>query len=242
MNTPLFRRLCLCALLLQLSLVACQPEPMTATPPVDEPVTAERLVNECAEAMGGIAKIDALETIRSTQNWPDHGLIYYEIKRPNRVRMGDNLVFDGERGSWLEGRGAGEPIPEEEWKDFEIDIAWYVPAFFDYPAEYVGTEMVDGIETHKLEVALPLGAVMTYNLDAETYLVYRAATDFTIRGQEYHAERTYSDYQLCDGILYPHAFTYASRDGLETLTATMAKLEFNVPLADERFSIPTLED
>ena len=228
-------------LLILFLLTACQPKPVT-------PMTAERLVEECAKAMGGIEKIDALETMRTTQHWPDHGLIRYEIKRPNLVRMGDDLVFDGERAAWVKGRNAdgtlreAELVPQDEWKDFEMDIAWYVPAFFDYPAEYIGTEIVDNIETHKLQVTLPLGAVMTYNLDAQTYLVYRAASDVTVGDKEYHYERTYSDYRLHDGILYPHTFTYAGRDGVEVLTATMKKLEFNLPLEDEQFSVPAASD
>ena len=150
--------------------------PLTQVPPTDTavsptatsaPITAEHLVEECAQAMGGMEKIDGLETMRTAQHWPDHGIIRYEIKRPNLVKMGDDLVFDGERAAWL----TGELVPEEEWKDFEMDIGWYVPAFFDYPAEYLGTEVIDNIETHILRVTLPLGAVMTYNLDSAIGMV-----------------------------------------------------------------------
>ncbi len=200
------------------------------------PLTAEGLIAECAGAMGGIEKVAALQTMRFAQYLPDHGgLSRYEIKRPNRVRLGDTVVFDGERAAWLT---EGEPIPQEEWKDFEVDIAWYVPAFFDYPAEYLGTEVVDGIETHKLQVTLPLGAVMTYFLDAQTHLVHKAAAYLTVAGQEYHPERTYSDYRSVDGILYPHAFSYEGRNGSDVFTATIRDIEFNIPLGDERFSAP----
>jgi hypothetical protein len=121
-------------------------------------------------------------------------------------------------------------------------MAWYVPAFFDHPAEYLGMETVDGIETHILQVTLPLGAVMTYNLDAETYLVYRAALRVVLYGEEYQSERTFLDYRSVDGILYPHAFTYASRDGTEVLTAAMESIEFNVHLGDDRFAVPSVGD
>ena len=206
------------------------PVPPTTTP---APMTAERLVNECARAMGGVEKIKSLETMRLIQHFPDHGgLIRYEIKRPNCVRMGDELVFDGERAAWLE----GELVPQGEWKDFEVDIAWYIPAFFDYPAEYMETKVVNGIETHVLQVTRPLGAVMTDNLDARTYLVYKASARFTIDNKEYHSERIYSDYRVQDSLLYPHAFTYEGRTGV--FTATIKTLEFNVPLADERFAVP----
>lgn len=254
MSKSIFKTIILFTLITLIS--ACRPGPtqepanatsssvsstQTPSPPLDTttPLTAERLIEECAEAMGGIDKIDSLETMRVTQRFPDHaGLIHYEIKRPNLVRLGDNLVFDGERGSWLEGKNPEGTllVSEEEWKDFEVDIAWYVPAFFDYPAEYVGTETLDNIETYKLQVQLPLGASMTYYLDAQTYLVHKATAYFTIGDAEFQPERVYSDYQLRDGILYPHAFTYQGRDGV--FTATMINLEFNIPLEDDRFSLP----
>ena len=229
-----FTTVCLCLLVVCL-LISCQPKPMTA----------ERLIDECAQAMGGIESIDSLETMRLAQRYPDHaGLIRYEIMRPNRLRMGDSLVFDGEQASWLPGMNTDGTllVPQEEWKDFEVDIAWYIPAFLDYPAEYLGMETVDSTETHILQVTLPLGGVLTYNLDAQTYLVHRAAADVVLYGEEYHPERTYSDYRMVDGILYPHAFTYVGRDGVEVLTATMESLEFNVPLDEERFSVPTAGD
>ena len=225
-------------------LAGCGPAAPTATPippahtapSTPLPPTAERLIDECAEAMGGVDKINALQTMRFAQYLPDHAsLSRYEIKRPNLVRLGDVVVFDGERAAWLT---QAEPVPQEEWKDFEVDIAWYVPAFFDYPAEYVGTEIVDGIETQKLQVTLSLGAVMTYYLDAQTHLVRKAAAYFTINGQGYHPERTYSDYRLVDGILYPHAFTYEGRNGVDVFTATLRTIEFSIPLEDERFSVP----
>ncbi len=210
----------------------------------NQPLTVKEIVHKCAEAMGGIDKIDAWKTLRCSQIFPDHkGLIRYEIKRPNLVRLGDNLVFDGKRAAWLERKTADGKIKkaalvlQDEWKDFELDIAWYVPAFFDYPSEYMGRETVNGIETHKLRVKLPLGAVMEYNLDATTYLVLKVTAHVTIGGKEHHPEREYKDYREHDGILYPHAFTYQGRDG-GVLTATMKTLEFNVSLGIDRFALP----
>lgn len=52
-------------------------------------------------------------------------------------------------------------------RDLELDIAFAFPAFFDYPAEYLGREMVDGAESDKLAVTLPLGVRMTYFVDTE---------------------------------------------------------------------------
>lgn len=214
-----------------------------------QPMTAKRVVDECAQAMGGMEQIQQIKTLRVAYNWPDHGILRYEIKRPNKVRMGDNLVFDGERASWLEGvisadgsvRKA-ELVPQEEWKDYEMDIGWFFPAFFEYGSEYIGMETLDSVETYRLKVILPLGACMNYYLDAKSHLIYRITSDTKIGDKEYHMERTFSDYRLCDGISYPHTFTYAGRDGITVLTATAEKIEFNVPLGEERFAIPESVD
>jgi len=196
-------------------------------------VTIDSLISACAEAMGGVERIAELQTMRFAQYFPDHGgTLHYEIRRPDNVRMGDQLVFNGEWGAFLT---SDELIAQEEWKDFYIDIAWYIPAFYDYPAVYAGMEEVDGVDSHKIEVNLPGGSVMTYFLDAHTYLISRISAGFTLYDQLHHAERTCSDYREVDGILYPHACTYLGRNGTDLYTATMESIEFDVPLEDERF-------
>jgi hypothetical protein len=149
-------------------------------------------------------------------------------------RLGESLVWNG---SYCVLLNPVTPIPEEEWKDNEIDIAWYFPAFFDYEAEYLGAQVVDGVQTYKVEVTLPLGAVMTYYIDVGTDLVLKAAADFTLYGEAHHAERVYSDYRAVNRLVYPHKFTYAGRDGTTRLTATIERLEINLPL-EGRFTIP----
>jgi len=149
-------------------------------------------------------------------------------------KLGESLVWNGSYCVLLNPPG---PVPEEEWKDNEIDIVWYFPAFFDYPAEYLGVQTVNGVQTYRVEVTLPLGAVMTYYIDVETDLVLKAAADFTLYEEAHHAERAYSDYRTVDGLLYPHKFTYPGRDGNSRLTATIEKLEINLPL-EGRFTIP----
>ncbi len=194
----------------------------------------EEIVEACAEAMGGADVVEGVQTLRLTQSWPDHGTLHTEIRRPNMERLGESLVWNG---SYCVLLNPVTPIPEEEWKDNEIDIAWYFPAFFDYQAEYLGAQVVDGVQMYKVEVTLPLGAVMTYYIDVGTDLVLKAAADFTLYGEAHHAERVYSDYRAVDGLVYPHKFTYAGRDGTTRLTATIERLEINLPL-EGRFTIP----
>jgi hypothetical protein len=213
---------------------AGRPEPIKAEQTGDDAAMWARVLDDCAEAMGGTDVIANLTTLRMAHDWPDHGTLRTEIERPNKERLGDGLVWDGNRCSLINPTGS---VPEEEWLDNEIDIAWFVPAFFDYPVDSIEKRTVDGVDSLMIQVTLPLGAVMSYYVDAETYLTCKVAADFTLHGGAHHVERDYRDYREVDGLVYPHAFTYQGRDGVTRLTATLEKLEINLPL-DGRFDIP----
>jgi len=165
-----------------------------------------------------------------------------EVKRPNLIRT-RWTVFDGRRGALLARTGKdGRPlppefIPDDELKDFEVDVAWVIPAFFEHPADYLGVDGVNGREAHVLRAELPLGATMTYYVDGETPLVVKAAADLELRGSSYHMERTFSDYEPVGGVLFPHTFTYPGRDG-ESQHGSIAAVEVNVALPGDHAQLP----
>lgn len=209
--------------------------------------TSTDIVARCAEAMGGRSAIEAIRTIRLVIRYPDHEyLVISEIARPNRLRTeGEGryvLAFDGKRAALLEtGSEQHKPVQMLEGemvRDMEVDIGYYFPAFFDYPAQYLGREQSGGRDVHKLLVRLPLGAEMTYLVDATTYLPVSAAAKVEIEGKQYAFERSFLKYEHADGITYFRAFTYPPRPGAtegERPTATIERLEFNPSLADSRF-------
>ena len=122
--------------------------------------------------------------------------------------------------------------------DFDVIIGCFFPAFFDFPADYLGAETVDGRPTHKIRPQLPHGAELVYFIDASTWLPFKISTHMTIRGQSFDAERGFSDYKTVDGILYPHGFTYPSRDKKSVLQGRIASVEINPVLDDAHFTIP----
>ncbi len=211
--------------------------------------TAERIVARAAEAMAGSEGIDELRTLRITTVYPDHDYpVVSEVRRPNLMRtegVGNYvLVFDGERGAFLERPPAEDGTPQgpelidaSYLKDLELDIAFVFPAFFEYPPEYLGREVVDGIDTHKLGVTLPLGIPMTYFLDAETYLPLKVIATVTVDGTEYRPQRVFTDYEDVGGIMYARSFTYSWLPD-EVETAVVESVEVNVTLDDDRFAIP----
>ncbi len=211
-----------------------------------EQVTAEEVVERCADALGGRAAIEKIETLRLRYVLPDHGApIRMEVKRPNRLRTGDAVVFDGKRAALLERppQPDGTPNPArrvdaEEWKDNEVEIGKYFPAFFDYPSKYGGVEVIEGIETHKLKVELPMGGELTYFVEASTHLPLMVESRITLYGKNYRSIKMFGDYRETAGILYPHEFTYYSPHMKRLFRIVFEKVELNVPLPDSRFEVP----
>lgn len=234
----------------RLSVPALAATLMVVFPACQQPTpTVERVVARVAEAMVAGGQIEDLETLRIRMVYADHEYpVVTELSRPNRMRtegVGNYvLVFDGERAAFLESPPAEDGTPQDpalvdsrHLRDLELDIAFAFPAFFDYPAEYEGREVAEGVEAHKLGVTLPLGVRMTYFVDTETDLPVRVLADVTVDGTEYHPGRVFSDYEDWGGLMYPRTVTYWwMPDSVET--AIVESVEVDVALGEDRFSIP----
>ena len=155
------------------------------------------------------------------------------------LRKLDELMTRTQRPPAEDGTPQGPELIDSKYlKDLELDIAFLFPAFFDHPSEYLGREMVEGVDTHKLGVILPLGIHTTYFIDAESYLPMKVVADVTVDGTEYHPGRLFRDYEDQGGMMYPRTVTYWwMADEVET--AVVDLVEVNVPLGEGRFSIPT---
>lgn len=206
-----------------------------------EQLTAEDIVARCAEAMGGEHGIETLRTLRfqlSAPNRPEPTM--WEIERPNWVRkerIGDMvLVFDGSRAAFLQAPanedgtpGVPNVVDQEHWHHFEMDIALYVPAFFEYAATYVDTTSVRGSAAHLLHVTLPMGGVVEYAIDAESFLPTKISLP------DWGYDVFLDDYRDIAGYKYFHKVR-SSAD--EDDTTSLENLVINVNLGQSRFAIP----
>ncbi len=217
--------------------------PQSQAPSADR-LTATEVIANCAEAMGGKVKIDGLKTLRVGAVYPDHGdkVFITEIKRPNMSYEAESyLVFDGQQACLLKGldyKSGPKLVDEEDLADFDIIVGCFFPAFYDFPSDYLGPETVDGRQVHKIRPQLPHGAELVYDIDARTWLPYKFRARLTVRGQSFDVERGFNDYRNVDGVLYPHGFTYLSRDKKSVLQGRIASVEINPVLDDAHFTIP----
>jgi len=210
-----------------------------------EQTEAAAIIARCAEAMGGVARIKAIKTLRAEVVYPDHDgkAVIHEIRRPDKIRTerpGDYIaVFDGRQGALLKydpAKPGQPPVPQDlpagAAKGFETDLVWFFPSFFDFPTEYKGTVESNGTKCHKLVVTLSLGTRAEYRIDAETSLVKTIAVDETFQGQTFHMEREWLDLKPVQGFLYPSRMTYPGRGG-KTAVAEIKKIEFNTAASNE---------
>lgn len=210
-------------------------------------VDAAAVVTRCAEAMGGTDRIKALRTLRMEYTPSDGGpAISVEVRRPNllrkEIRATALILSDGIRASVQRLAPTEQPPriePAEKLQDFEMDIARFLPAFFDHPPKYLGLGESGGIRCHVLEVVLPLGPHVTYFIDTATNLVRTVSVELLVGGKPFRpADWTWSDYRPVQGLMYPSTFIVTAADGSVSLRRVKS-IEINPPLDESRFRVPT---
>ena len=218
--------------------------------------TVDEILAKHYEAMGGLAKLKALNTLRITGTIAmgpgmDAPLVM-ERKRPGKRRVEFTVqgmtgihAFDGEK-AWslmpFTGKKDPEAASEEENKTQKED-ADFDGALVDWKekgntVELAGKESVDGADAFKLKVTKKNGNVETDFVDAETYLLVKTEGKTKFRGTEIEASTTFSDYKEVEGCMMPYSMEQGAKGSEQRQKFTFSKIELNVPLDDSRFSMP----
>ncbi|MGI8788293.1 MAG: hypothetical protein ACR2HG_11085 [Pyrinomonadaceae bacterium] len=218
--------------------------------------TADEIVSKYVKAIGGMEKIQAIKTLRSTGKFSGGGgfeaVVVDENKRPNKTREDFSIqgmtaisAYDGRDGWKIEpfgGKKDVESLSEEELKAM-LDGADFDNPLINYKArnikvEYAGLEPVDGTDAYKLKVTLPSGTVENYFMDTDYYVPIKIETKRTVRGTEIEAETILGDYKEVNGIYFPFSIETGAKGSPNKVTITMEKIEANVPIDDSRFMRP----
>src|SRR6267378_506815 len=236
------------ALLLSLLAVAT---PLTAQ-------SVDSLIAKYVQASGGMARVQALQTLRRTGKFTGNdgfeAVVVQENKRPNSVRdefslqgMTGITAYDGRNGWKIEpwqGKRDPESLGEEEMHGI-LDDADFDGPLVNYQAkgnkvEYQGIEQVEGSDAYKLKVTRPNGDVSFYYLDTEYYVPLRIDTQRMIRGAPQEFETSLGDYKQVNGVYLPFSSESGAKGSSSTDRGkiTYDKIEANVPLDNVRFSRP----
>ena len=219
--------------------------------------SVDSLIAKYVQAVGGMARMQALQTLRRTGKYTGSGgfeaNVVQENKRPNLVRKEFSLqgmtgvnAYDSHNGWKIEpwqGKRDPESLGEEELHGI-LDDADFDGPLVNYQAkgnrvEYEGKESIEGSDAYKLKVTRSNGDVSFYYLDADYYLPIRIDTQRMIRGalQEI-VETSLGDYKQVAGVYLPFAFESGQRGSSDRSKITYDKIEANVPLDDRRFIRP----
>ena len=233
-----------------LSLAFVMSAPVLASEPSLDEILAKNL-----EARGGVETLKSKETARMTGRMtmgPMEAPFVMEFKRPGKMRLEFTIqgmtavqAYDGKNG-WqvmpFTGKLDAEPLGDEELKQVK-DQADFDGPLVDWKTkghkvELAGREEIEGTPAWKLAVTKADGTIDTLFLDAEYFLEIAGARKVTMRGQEMNFKSTIGDYKEVDGLTIPHSFSQTAEGMPGAQTFTIDKVEFNVNLPDERFSMP----
>jgi len=218
--------------------------------------TVDDVIAKNLEAMGGVQKLKAVQSVRMTGKMTvGPGMeapITIEMKRPNMMRMDFTLqgmtgsqAYDGTSGwSLMPFGGSKEPQPmSAEDAKIAAEQADMDGPLMDYKAkgstaELLGKESVEGADAYKVRLTQKDGRVTTYYIDADAYLVIKQEAKRTIRGNEVETETIVGDYKKVDGLTFAHSIDGGAKGAPMRQKLTIEKIELNVPIDDARFKMP----
>jgi hypothetical protein len=222
-------------------------------------ITADEIIAKNVEARGGLARLQAIHSLKRTGRLVVPGaniqMAVTEVReRPGLLRQEVTLqgltqveAWDGHEG-WsiqpFEGRKDPERMSADEAKIMALAADIDFP-FVNYGAKggsvaYLGLEDVDGTPAHKLRLDLASGDSVTYYVDPDTWMVIRDVQKRDVRGSEQIAETDYGDYERVDGVWVP--MTEASgpkgADPARKVQVVYEHAEANVAVEPSFFAFP----
>lgn len=222
-------------------------------------MTVDELIAKNVEARGGMEAMKAIGSALITGKMMMGGGMEapFEIrfKRPGKVRLEFQIqgmtgiqAYDGETG-WavmpFMGKTEPEVMADDQLKDIK-DQSDFDGALVDYrdkghEIEYLGIEEVEGTEAHKLKITKADGDVEYSFLDTEYYLEFRKEGEREMQGNMIKVTSAIGDYKEVAGVLIAHSVESEIGDSGNTHTIAIEKIEVNVEIADEIFTMPTVE-
>ena len=220
-------------------------------------LTVDQIVQKHTEALGGAAKLKAIQSFKATGKASLMGgqieaPVVLQIKRPNSMRMdmdiqGKSLVqaFDGTT-AWMINPFVGSTDPqkssEEDTKSMRDEADMIEGNLIDYKAkgntvELIGKEDVEGSPAYKLKVTKKSGNIEYQYLDAQTFLQIKNTGKRKQMGQEFDSETIPGNYKPVNGVMMPFSISQ-KMNGNPVLQITMDKIEANVPVDEALFKFP----
>lgn len=219
-------------------------------------LTVDQIVAKYVEARGGMDKIKAIQSMKTTGKMVMMGgqmeaPFTLQVKRPGSMRMetllqGKTMVqaFDGE-AAWsinpFQGNTEPQKASEDDTKLFR-DQADFDGALVDYKTkghtvELMGKEDVEGTPCYKLKLTRKSGDVEYYYLDAGNFLAVKSTMKRKQMGAEVEMEAFPGNYKPVNGVMMPYS-TEMKMGGRTMMQMSIESVEANGKIDDAIFKMP----
>lgn len=153
-------------------------------------------------------------------------------------------VVNGDKG-WATNPFAGQTDPEPMTADqvksmsdmSDVDGTYVGYKEKGYTVEYVGTEDVEGTETHKIKVKKSETKTEYSFLDPVTFYEIKNIQVETIDGKETKTESVFSDFKQQDGLTFPFSMQQTN-PMMGNTTVTMTTITVNPTIDEKIFEMP----
>ncbi len=219
--------------------------------------TVDDIIALNLKSKGGLEKIKSIQTVRMTGSVVARdasgrdvtGTMTMVAKRPNLMRrdaeVGQRIVnaFDGTSLWMMIGDNPPQQLPNTQAAYARQD-AEFDSVFVDYKEkgtkiELVGKETIGDTPVYHLRVTKKAGPPQDYFLDAATGLEKRIrVTAQAPDGSSIVNVTEFSDYRSVDGSMVPFMLRQLQNQVI-VATTTLDKVEFNVPIEDSHFKMPS---
>jgi hypothetical protein len=210
--------------------------------------TADEIINNHFNAIGGKDKIAALKSVRMECNLSMMGQeLPMVITRAQGVGqrvdlsiMGtENYIIATPTAGWMfmpiQGQTEAQPMPEEMLKATKEQLDLQGP-LFNYKekgntVELAGKEAVDGSEAYKLKVTDKGGKVAYWYIDAKTFYHVKSVMSTNVNGEDMEVSVTQSNFKkTADGYVFPWTIGNSAQGDMN-----VTKLDVNVPVDEKLF-------
>jgi outer membrane lipoprotein-sorting protein len=207
--------------------------------------TVEEIVEKHIAARGGLAKLNALQsiymegsremmgnevTVKVTKEQGKLSRTEFEMGAGN----GFMLVTDKEGWSMFSMRSTTpNKLPDEAVKNqqIELDIAGPLVNYAakGHKAELIGKDAPNGVDCYKIKLTTTTGRAIFYWIDASTYILLQSSQINKGRdGADMEVFTFFKDYKAVDGIQFAHTIaTKSSGGGMTEGSTTFDKIELN---------------
>lgn len=208
-------------------------------------VTVDDIINNYAEALGGMEKVNSIQDYTQKLSGEMQGMkleMVNQYKAPNKQRnettvmgMTQLEVFNGETGR-QEAMGQNAPFEGKDLEDKKIVADNYFELKTDkynIQKELTGIDKVNGKEAYVVKFTFPSGTEKTTYFDKESGLLTKTTSMIETPQGNFEQSAVFKDYKEVDGYIFPH--TIEMSVGPQSFKLNVESIEVNTGLEDSVF-------